>query len=225
MKKLVILLFYSFFLLLLGRNLAFLPSFNTSERNSSPIPAIELRENVKNLVPEFEGDYSIYYEDLKTGEAFGINHNTVLTAASLNKLPIIFYLYHLAEKKEIDLEEKVVLQENDIQDYGTGVLRYEEPGGVYTLKKLAELAFKNSDNTAAHLLTIRIGESNIQSYVDLLGLSATNIAFNETSPRDIGLLLSLLYEDKITSVALKKELFDYLSDTQFEDRIPRYIKE
>lgn len=226
MKKFLIIVFYSFFLLLLGRQLNFLPHLTLpdSEEESS-LAADEIREKIIEATKDLEGEYSIYYEDLNSGDAFGINHNSIMTAASLNKVPIIFYLYSLADRREIDLEEKITLLEADIQDYGTGKLRYEEPGGVYTLKKLAELAFKHSDNTAAHLLTIRLGEDKIQEYVSSLGLDATNIAFNETSPKDFGALMSMFYRNKLFSESLRDELMDYMSDTEFENRIPKYLED
>lgn len=224
MKKFLILLFYSFFLLLLGRQLSFLPSFNVIDNSTKEsLAADEIRESLLGSISEYEGEYSIYYEDLESGDAFGINHNSIMTAASLNKVPIIFYLYSLADKREIDLEEKITLLEADIQDYGTGKLRYEKPGGVYTLKRLAELSFKHSDNTAAHLLTIRLGEDKIQEYVDSLGLGSTTIAFNETSPKDFGNLMSMFYRNELFSEALRNELMDYMSDTEFENRIPKYL--
>lgn len=224
MKKFLIIVFYSFFLLLLGRQFSFLPSVTLpNEKTQIQLSTDELRDSIKTLTSGFEGEYSVYYQDLKTGEAFGLNHNSIMTAASLNKVPVIFYLYSLASKREINLEEKITLLEGDIQDYGTGKLRYEEPGGVYTLKRLAELAFKHSDNTAIHLLTIRLGEDKVQEFVDSLGLTATNIAFNETSPKDFGTIMSKFYNNELMSEAYKNELMDYMSDTEFEDRIPRNL--
>jgi len=224
MKKFLIIVFYSFFLLLLGRQFSFLPSVTLpNEKTQIQLSTDELRDSIKTLTSGFEGEYSVYYQDLKTGEAFGLNHNSIMTAASLNKVPVIFYLYSLASKREINLEEKITLLEGDIQDYGTGKLRYEEPGGVYTLKRLAELAFKHSDNTAIHLLTIRLGEDKVQDFVDSLGLTATNIAFNETSPKDFGTIMSKFYNNELMSEAYKNELMDYMSDTEFEDRIPRNL--
>ena len=213
-------------MVLLGRQLTFLPTFHAPTLTSQKtLSNNELRDHIKTAIGDFKGDYSVYYEDLVTGGAFGIDHNTVLTAASLNKVPVVFYLYSLASERKINLEEKIVLQESDIQDYGTGVLRYREPGEAYTLKRLAELSFHHSDNTAIHLLTIRLGEDNIQSFVDNLGMGATSIAYNETSPRDMGNLFSQFYMGKLMSEPLKRELMDYLSNTEFEDRIPRYLEE
>ncbi len=226
MKKFILIVFYSFFLLLLGRQLSFLPNLTFPEADSGKTrSAEELRDVVRLQIAEFEGDYNIYYQNLITGEAFGINHNSVMTGASLNKVPIIFYLYSLADKREIDLEEKITLLEADIQDYGTGKLRYEEPGGVYSLKRLAELSFQHSDNTAARLLLLRLGEDNIQNYVSSLGMGATSIPFNEISPKDFGILMTKFYNNELMSEALRNELMDYMADTEFENRLPLYLED
>ncbi len=222
MRNVAIFLFYSFFLILLGRHLTFIPTLNFSKAEKAK-DTEEIREELTKFLKEKEGQFSIYYKDINSGEGFGIQENTVLTAASLNKLVIVGYLYNLASKKEINLEDKIVIQEEDIQDYGTGSLRYKKAGEPYTLKYLAQLAFKQSDNTAAHVLTIRLGEDNIQEYARQLGMSATNMVENETSARDVGRFLELLYSHKITSPALSQEMMDFMKDTEFEDRIPRLL--
>jgi len=222
MRKVAIFLFYSFFLLLLGRNLTFIPQLNFAKTEQAKDTA-EIREELIALLKEKPGQFSVYYKDLHSGEGFGMQENTVLTAASLNKLLVVGYLYHLAAKKEINLEDKIVIQEQDIQDYGTGSLRYKEPGEPYTLKYLAQLAFKESDNTAAHVLTIRLGEENIQEFARQLKMSATSMVENETTASDVGKFLELLYQEKITSSALTQEVLDFMKDTEFEDRIPRLL--
>lgn len=219
MRKLFILLFYSFFLLILGRNLLFIPTVNIGGEQEIKEPQ-EIRDEIVNLLKERQGDFSIYYEDLKSEENFSINSNAVVTAASINKLPIVAYLYHLASKDEIDLQESVIIQASDIQDYGTGSLRYEEPGGQYSLQSLARLSLKESDNTAAHVLTIRLGEEDIQAYAYQIGMGSTSMVDNETTARDIGKFFQMLYQNKITSKPLTLELLDYMEDTEFEDRIP-----
>lgn len=222
MRKVAIFLFYSFFLILLGRNLTFIPSLNFS-RAEKPKDTEELREGLATFLKDKPGQFSIFYKDLQSGEGFGMDENTVLTAASLNKVVIIGYLYHLAAKKEINLEDKIVIQPEDIQDYGTGSLRYKKAGEPYTLKYLAQLAFKQSDNTAAHVLTIRLGEDNIQEYARQLGMNSTNMVDNETSASDIGRFFELLHQGKITSASLTREMMDFMKDTEFEDRIPRFL--
>jgi beta-lactamase class A len=218
MRKLAIFLFYSFFLIILGRNLVFIPAINVGQASKVKEPEA-IRDELVEYLKTQKGDFSIYYEDLVTGDNFSIHGNTVLTAASLNKLPVVGYLYHLASKKEIDLQETIVIQKSDIQDYGTGSIRYQKPGQQYTLQSLARLALNQSDNTAAHVLNIRLGEDNIQAYAYQIGMGSTNMIDNDTSARDIGKFFQMLYQNKITSKALTSEMLEYLENTEFEDRI------
>ena len=222
MRKLVIFLFYSFFLIILGRNLLFIPQIQLDGAQKTK-DSDQIRDDVMALLKKEKGDYSVYYEDLATGDTFTIRANTVLTAASLNKLPVVGYLYHLASKKEIDLQETVVVQQSDIQDYGTGSLRYEKPGQAYTLQYLAQLAMQQSDNTAAHILNIRLGEENVQAYAYQMDMTSTNMVDNDSSARDIGKFFELLYQNKIANPALSRELLGYMENTEFEDRIPALL--
>lgn len=182
-----------------------------------------IRDEIITYLKTQNGDYNIYYEDLASGDNLSVHASSVVTAASLNKLPIVAYLYHLAGKKEVDLQDTIVIQKSDIQDYGTGSLRYEKPGKPYTLQHLAMLSLKESDNTAAHVLTIRLGEDNVQSYAYQIGMGSTNMIDNDTSARDIGKYYEMLYHNKITSPALSQELLGYMEDTEFEDRIPTLL--
>jgi beta-lactamase class A len=222
MRKIAIFLFYSFFLILVGRNLSFIPQIYF-EHKAQVKDSDQIRQDLITFLKTQKGQFNVYYEDLKTGDTFGINENTILTAASLNKLPIVGLLYSLASKKEINLEEPIVIQREDIQDYGTGVLRYENPGQSYTLKYLAQLTLQNSDNTAAHVLEIRLGEDNVQAYATRIGMDSTDMIDNLTTPRDIGKFFELLYQDKVTSKPLTKELLGYMENTDIEDRIPKYL--
>ncbi|KKR49736.1 MAG: Beta-lactamase class A-like protein [Candidatus Levybacteria bacterium GW2011_GWA2_40_16] len=219
-KKLIIaFVIYSIVLLLLGRNLAFLPQFDF---RSDQKKTQALRKNViGKFLKTIKGTYSIYYKDLKTGEEFGIDENKVLTAASLTKVLIIAYLYNQANKGKINLEDKIVIQKDDIQDYGTGSIRYEGEGKAYSLKQLIKLALEQSDNTAAHVLVLKLGEDKIQKFGEKLGFSATKMKENKTSAQEMGRLFELIYLRKITSEPLTREFLDFMKDTDFEDRLAR----
>ncbi len=220
-KIIIALVIYSILLLFIGRNLSFLPlvDFRSDKQKTE-----DIRKNViEKFLKTMEGSYSVYYKDLKTGQEFGINENKVLTAASLNKLLIISYLYNQARDKKIDLEEKIVIQKDDIQDYGTGSIRYGGEGKPYTLKTLAMLSLEQSDNTAAHVLSLRLGEDKIQAYGKKLGLIATNMVDNKTTALDAGRILELIYSRKVTNESLTREILDFMKDTDFEDRLARYL--
>jgi beta-lactamase class A len=221
-QKTFIFLFYSFFLLILGRNLLFIPVVSIGGTTKAK-DTEAIRQDVVDLLKDKKGEFNVCYTDLITEDSFGIHPDTVLTGASMNKLPVVGYLYFLAGKKEIDLQETVVIQKSDIQDYGTGVIRYEEPGKTYTLQYLAQLALQKSDNTAAHVLNIRLGEDNIQAFAFNLGMSATNMVENDTSCRDIQTFFKKLFANKIAPEALTKEMMGYMENTDFEDRLPRFL--
>lgn len=222
MRKTFIFLFYSFFLLILGRNLLFIPVVSIGGTTKAK-DTEAIRQDVVDLLKDKKGEFNVCYTDLITEDSFGIHPDTVLTGASMNKLPVVGYLYFLAGKKEIDLQVTVVIQKSDIQDYGTGVIRYEEPGKTYTLQYLAQLALQKSDNTAAHVLNIRLGEDNIQAFAFNLGMSATNMVENDTSCRDIQTFFKKLFANKIAPEALTKEMMGYMENTDFEDRLPRFL--
>jgi beta-lactamase class A len=181
------------------------------EVSQGEVDAIGL-SNLRDLVDNYKSE-------------FGIDENKVQTAASLNKLPIISYLYSEAGKGKQNLEEQIIIQKDDIQDYGTGSIRYEGEGKSYSLKSLTKLALEQSDNTAAHILGVRLGLDNVQKYSLGLGLVATHIDNNQTSARDMGILLDAIWSGKVTNTPLKLELLDFMRNTDFEDRLARNIKD
>ncbi len=218
-NAIIIFLIYTLTLLFIGKQISFIPkiSFNSEKPHANDIRKSVLEKFLK----EEKGSFSIYYKNLESREEFGIDENKVHTAASLNKLPIVAFLYSQAAKGKIDLEDRITIQEKDIQDYGTGSIRYEEPGGSYSLNNLTKLALEQSDNTAAYVLGVRLGTENIQKYARSIGMVATNMENNKTTAKEMGLLYDLIYRRKIANEALTRELLDFSRDTDFEDRLAR----
>jgi beta-lactamase class A len=154
----------------------------------------------------------------------GINESTIFTAASVNKVPILAALYEEAQKGNVDFEKIITLQQEDIQDYGTGSIRYDPPGTTYSVKTLVRLAAQKSDNTAAYLLANYIISPNIvQTYVNNWGMTQTDIINNKTSNRDMELLFKKIMNGNIANAALTQELLGFLKDSDFEDRLPALL--
>ncbi|MBI4999566.1 serine hydrolase [Candidatus Gottesmanbacteria bacterium] len=109
----------------------------------------------------------------------------------------------------------------DIQDYGTGSIRYDPPGTTYSLKTLARLMMEKSDNTAAHLLGRQIiGFDKIQELLKTWGLTQTTMEENKTSLLDMNKLFLKIYRGEISSQALSAEMLGFMDGSDFEDRIP-----
>lgn len=222
MKRIILFIIYVTLALIVGRNLTFLPKFdfiNKQDKTNS------LKHGIQEIISPQKGNYSVYFADLNSQDNFGINENQVYKGASLNKVHIVAVLYQLANKGKIDLNEKITIQENDIQDYGTGNLRYEEPGSVYSLKTLAKLALEKSDNTAAYIIAGKIGMDNVQKTIESWGLKQTDMKNNTTSLLDLYILFKKIYRKEITNTALTKEILDFLKDTDIEDRLPMLLPE
>ena len=181
-----------------------------------------LAENIEVLTSTAGGTFSVYFYDINKNEEFGYHHQTVLTGASLNKIAILTSLYHLAGKKEVDLEKIIILQKEDIQDYGTGSIRYDQPGTPYSIKTLARLMVEKSDNTASYILAQHIiGMDKIQSLIESWGLTQTNMPENETSAKDMGILLVKIYKGEITTPPLTAEMLNFMEKSDFDDRLPK----
>jgi len=216
MRKLATIIVYTLILLVIGRNLSFLPDFSTDHIPDST----DLKNKVQKIIADKKGNYGISYLDLTTGKTFGINDTMMMTGASVNKVPIIAVLYYLENHGKINFNDQVTLQESDLQDYGTGSLRYQKPGGTYSLKSLIKLTLKESDNTAAHILNDKIGTDVIQKIITSWGMTQTDMGNNQTSSSDMAILLKKIYDNQITTPGKTKELLSFMTQTENEDRLP-----
>jgi beta-lactamase class A len=159
-----------------------------------------LKERIKRTVNNEWTNYSVVVKDMHSDFTVGINESLIYDAASVNKVPILIALYNKAGKNEIDLSDVITVQEADVQDYGTGKIRYD---------------------TAAYILgNYTVGLPFIQSYIETFGLTQTDIVNNKTSNKDMATLFKALYDKKITTPALSDELLGMLKDSDFEDRLP-----
>ena len=186
----------------------------------------QLLDSIQKITDKSGGTYSFYTYDYNSKEGFGINEKMTITAASVNKIAILASLYFLAEKKEVDLEKIIILQSEDIQDYGSGSIRYDHTGTPYSLKTLARLMMEKSDNTASYILgNVTIGLDKIQSLIDGWGLTQTNMVENKTSAYDMSILMGKIYKGEIVRKALTDEMLTFMDKSDFDDRIPKGLPE
>lgn len=218
-RKFAAIIVFAIFFMILGRHLTFLPTINLSMNSKEE----DLIAEIKKITQEKKGFYSIYFKDLNSEIEFGLDESQINTAASVNKVPIIAALYLLDRDGKVSLDDRVTIQENDVQDYGTGSIRYQEMPQTYSLRNLAKLALKESDNTAAHVIEVKIGEDNVQKLVDSWGMKQTNMIDNKTSAKDMSIIFQKIYKGEIADAANTKELLQFLSNTDFEDRMPKEL--
>lgn len=181
----------------------------------------DLGKKINDALQNKWKNYSILVIDYTSPFELAINDRVTYTAASVNKIPILAALYYNAQKGDIDLDKTITIQKDDIQDYGTGSIRYDPPGSTYTIQTLARLMMQKSDNTAAYVLEKYIvGADEIQNLVNTWGLTQTDIQNNKTSNRDMALLMEKIYSGKIAGTSYTQEMLALFQDTDFEDRLP-----
>ncbi|KKR03159.1 MAG: beta-lactamase class A-like protein [Microgenomates group bacterium GW2011_GWB1_40_9] len=181
----------------------------------------ELKKLIKQKIGLDWKNYSILVVDTKSDFRVAINDTEMFTAASVNKIPILAALYIGIQNTDIDPDTVITVQEEDIQDYGTGSIRYDGAGSTYTIKTLARLMMQQSDNTAAYILANHIIRlDTIQSLLNEWGMTQTDMINNKTANNDVYKIIKKIYQGNIANPAYTQEMLAFFKDTEFEDRIP-----
>ena len=183
-------------------------------RDTSGIVDYLLQETSKQ-----EGVWGVYVYNVSDRTVYGLNEQRSFTAASVNKIPILLFFLTEVDKGTLLKETVYTLQTKDIQDYGTGTLRYQNPGSTYTVWELARFMMTYSDNTASYVLANMLGREKLQQFLNDQGYLTTVIQENTTTPLDIGRMLSDIYTGKYGSF-VKKEALSMMNHPEKEDRLP-----
>ncbi len=179
----------------------------------------KLKMEVGSQLKAAKGDYSVDVYDLASRKSIGIGENRPMTAASLIKLPVLISLYQQGEFGKINPDSKYVLEEADKRQ-GSGSMAYAKAGSSYTYRKMAELMGQQSDNTAFHVVTGRLGGEAIEKTITQAGLLNTSFKENETTAYDVATLLIKLYRGELLNRKNSDEILGFLTKTIYEDRIP-----
>ncbi|MBU2051861.1 class A beta-lactamase-related serine hydrolase [Patescibacteria group bacterium] len=189
---------------------------------TSPRP----RPQIEALLTEQTGDYGILVKSLTGQEEIMINEHQVMTAASVIKLPVLVVYYQAVDSGQLDPGETYALAEADRWEYGTGSMQYQAAGTKYTYQEIAKLVANQSDNMGAEVLIKKLGGyTKVQQAIDKLGLTKTNLKANEITVADAGNLFLQLAQGKLLSQASREGLFNNLTKTINEDRLPAGVPE
>lgn len=129
-----------------------------------------IRDEMINM---FGNDANFAYEDLDNGYKFGKGENVSSYAASVSKLPAVFYAYHLADDGELDLNKELTYTLN-YKAGGSGVIQNDPVGSKYKISDLLYKAIRYSDNIAYFMILDEIGgTSAVRDYWKNLGYTIT----------------------------------------------------
>lgn len=194
-----------------------------------------LKAEISREIRQFHGEAGVWIEDLNTGWNTGYQIRKSFPAASIVKIPILAACYQAAQEGRLRLDEKIVLQGSE-KVLGSGRLKAEPNGSVWTVQQLLELMITRSDNTATNLLIRRLGFGELNRSFQKMGLNQTRLSrrmmdFSErkkgvenyTTARDISLTLKKLYQHRLVNWQVSDQCLGLLKRVTLKDRIPALL--
>lgn len=183
--------------------------------------SLELKKYIDELNSLYNSNgmyYSFLYKDLFSGFTVSYNEDGAIFTASTIKAPAMIYLYELASRGEINLNEELTYTSN-FYSGGSGVLKSKQPGTSYSVKQLIEYAIHDSDNIAYTMLMNRFGRENILAFWSSLGtkqIYTLNTIWGVTSSRDASIYMEELYRFSKENQEYGKELLNFFKGAEWK---------
>ncbi|MCL6480444.1 MAG: class A beta-lactamase-related serine hydrolase [Firmicutes bacterium] len=200
-----------------------------SGQSAPPNPLVvvlneKLQQKLERLAADFDGVLGVAVKDLRGGQTFLVNADTVFPQASSIKIPILIELYRQAQQGRIRLSERIELRRNQTTG-GSGVLqRFGDGTSMLALRDLAMLMIVLSDNTATNILIDRLGMDRVNALLRDSGLAATRLQRrmmdadagrasreNLSTPREMIDLLERLYRGQLLDAEHTAQVMELLS--------------
>ena len=105
---------------------------------------------------EFPGRAGIWVKHVTTGETAGVRDGEIFNSASVIKMPVLVLAFQMAERGEINLDERITIRKDDIRG-GSGIFRYHDAGLQPTFRDVLLQMVITSDNTATDLSIAKVG--------------------------------------------------------------------
>lgn len=184
---------------------------------------------IRGLCTDFDGICSVYLSIPAAGEVFTFNADQKLNSASTIKTPLLACLFQDAEDGRIDMDEPMPLSEEGAAA-GSGILKYLSPQVRLSLYDYATLMMICSDNTATNKIIDVVGMERANAFFAQNGWHDTclarkmtyplsqkpkdPVATNFTSARDLGNILTQIYEKKLVSEAASGKILSIMACQQ-----------
>ncbi|TCD45491.1 serine hydrolase [Streptococcus sp. X16XC17] len=170
--------------------------------------------------------YGIYVKQLTTGRTAGVNQEQKMYAASISKLPVLYYAQEQIDNGKYNLTQDLQYRK-EVMNFpgsysaeGSGVLSKTADDKNYEIKDLIDKISKLSDNAASNLLayyTTNQFDSEYYQKIDAITGKHWDMKSRQASPQMAGLMMEAIYEQN--GYALES-----LTGTNFDNqRIARNI--
>ena len=186
-------------------------------------------EKLKELCEDFDGSCGVYISLPFANEKFTYRADQKFRAASTIKIPLLALLFKDAEEGITDLETPIPLGEEG-SVIGSGIIKFLSPDIRLSLYDYAILMMIVSDNTATNRVIDAVGIERANAFFTENGwretylhkklfVPQTNLpngtaGTNLTSARDLGDMLSRIYEKTLVSEDVSNKMLSILACQQ-----------
>lgn len=214
---------------------------------AAPAPRLDVRADtaalrrvLDSIADAHRGVVGYRITNLETGEHLERRGDETFSTASLIKVPVLVALFDLAEKKQLSLDDPVVLTDID-KVGGAGELQFMRTPLTLRLWDAAWLMSTLSDNTATNLILDRIKIRRVWQKMEALGLphtkvhsgSMTRIAsvapdssakygLGVTTPNEMAQLFALMAQGKAVSPAADSAMLRILRNNRDDSKLARF---
>lgn len=135
----------------------------------------QAQQEVEQIIAGVDGSMGVAAWPVGQPErSISVNADTLYPTASTFKIPILYSLYRMADRGEVDLDERITIEDSH-RTPGSGVLQHLRPGIQPTIYDLAMLMTIVSDNQATDILHRLVGVERLHADLDELGLSRIRV--------------------------------------------------
>lgn len=194
----------------------------------------------KKLIEEVEkkgADCAFVIKNLKTGESWSYQEESIIRSASLIKVFIMAEAVRRVRKGTLALDSEINVDDDDIVSFS--VLEFMKPR-AYQLEELLRLMIVYSDNTATNVLIDELGMDSINECIKTMGFEKTVLQRkmmdfeaassgreNYTSPKEMADFMQRLYDGELIGGVSDEFMLDVMKgqadETMMRDYLPDEI--
>ncbi|MDH5283056.1 MAG: class A beta-lactamase-related serine hydrolase [Gemmatimonadota bacterium] len=188
-----------------------------------------LQRALDSLVTGFRGTAGVYVRHLRTGQAAGINQDSVFPTASMVKVPILIGTFDAIERGQLDFHQEMTYTDSLLYP-GEDLIGSLEDSAKVKLSKLTLLMITTSDNTASLWLQALAGTGTvINQWLADHGFDSTRVnsrtpgreanreqyGWGQTTPREMAELLAMIRQGWAVSPAASEEMYRHLTRSYY----------
>lgn len=187
--------------------------YHTTEMTELKSELLNLQKQYPTIKP------AIYVWEYENGKYVDINADSLYSAASIIKLPVLVRMFKAIEAKQMTIYDEMTLTEY-YRSSGSGNLQYAQSGNKYTLDRLAKTMIQDSDNTSTNMIMSKLGGmDDVNIGLRDWGISKTYVrtwlpdlkGTNKTTAKDMAKILYNLDNPGFLNINSREYIIDYLS--------------